>query len=92
MKHEEVHRLFERTFKEFYDLKIKTVALNGHRDFTAWEWEITCRPALDKDGKRVERDEAEPRKLKGCTLVWWNERDKIVRNHDYVQEVEHEEI
>ena len=88
MKHDQVHSLIERAFTSFSDHNIKTIALNGHRDFTAWEWEITCRAVIDAEGRRVEGGEAELRKLKGCTLQWWNERDKIVRNHDYVHVVE----
>lgn len=34
---------------------------------------------------RLSREKAVPKKLVGCTLMWWDDGDKIVRNHEYVQ-------
>lgn len=55
------------------------------RHFTAWEWTITCKHALGTDGERLSREEGPAKKLMGCTLMWWNDEDKIVRNHEYTQ-------
>ncbi|KAL8655194.1 MAG: hypothetical protein Q9210_001039 [Variospora velana] len=85
MKHSEVKDSFHMAFNDFYDLKIKTLSLHGHKHFTAWEWEITCKPAKDENGNRLKKEDALPKKLLGCTLQWWDEDDKIVKNHDYVQ-------
>ncbi|KAI9648097.1 hypothetical protein NHQ30_002726 [Ciborinia camelliae] len=82
---EEVASHYTHTFNDFHDLQIRTLSVHGHKDFTAWEWEISCKPAIDQEtGKRLAKEEAELKKLVGCTLMWW-EDDKIVRNHDYVQ-------
>ena len=86
MGRDQTHKQFETAFEHFHDLKIKTRSLHGHRHFTAWEWEITCKQGLDADGKKVPKEKAPPRKLLGCTLMWWNDKDKIVKNHDYVQQ------
>lgn len=32
-----------------------------------------------------------PKRLVGCTLMWWDDSDRIVRNHEYVQVKEAEE-
>ncbi|KAF1982324.1 hypothetical protein K402DRAFT_424603 [Aulographum hederae CBS 113979] len=86
MRRSEVKEVLHQTFNDFHDLKIKTVSIHGHKNFTAWEWEITCKSAIEPDsGKRLKKEEAPPKKLIGCTLMWWDEDDKIVKNHDYVQ-------
>jgi len=86
MGHKEVNDLYKKTFTQFHDLNIETMSVHGHKDFTAWEWEITCKPAVDQGtGKGIKKEDATPKKLVGCTLMWW-EDGKIVRNHDYVQE------
>ena len=82
----EVKETYAKTFSNFHDLDIKSLSVHGHKDFTAWEWEITCKPAVEFDtGKKIAKEEADPKKLVGCTLMWW-EDGKIVRNHDYVQQ------
>ena len=36
--------------------------------------------------KTVPRKEnSPPKKIIGCTLMWWNDKDRILENHDYVQ-------
>ncbi|KAH9872494.1 hypothetical protein IAQ61_005330, partial [Plenodomus lingam] len=84
MSHEEVKATYAETFTHFHDLDIQTLSLHGHRDFTAWEWEIRCRPGVDVEtGGRMGREEAGLKRVVGCTLMWW-EGERIVRNHDYV--------
>ena len=84
--HAEVKETYKKTFSNFHDLDIKSLSVHGHKDFTAWEWQITCKPAVDFDtGAEIDRDAAEKKKLVGCTLMWWEE-GKIIRNHDYVQQ------
>lgn len=53
----------------------------------AWEWVITCKHVLGHDKKRLRKEEAPPKKVIGCTLMWWNDKDK---NHDYTHEREPE--
>lgn len=77
--------LFKQTFNNFYDLEIKTISLEGHKHFTAWEWEIKCKKGIGENGEKLSKEEAPPKRLIGCTLMWWNDKDKIVKNHDYVQ-------
>ena len=85
MSHSAVQDIFHQTFTDFHDLKITTRSLHGHKHFTAWEWAISCKAAKGADGKRLEKEEAPPQKLIGCTLMWWNDKDKIVKNHEYAQ-------
>ena len=85
LSHSTVKDLFASTFSDFHDLKIKTRSIHGDKRFTAWEWVITCKAGLGPDGKRLKKEEASPKKLIGCTLMWWNKNDKIVRNHEYMQ-------
>lgn len=82
--------LLAKNGTDFHDIKIRTRSVHGHRYFTAWEYIITCKPALDQDGKKLRKEEAPSKKVFGCTLMWWNEHDKIVRHHDYTQVVDHE--
>lgn len=85
MGHKDVKETYKKTFSNFYDLDIQTMSVHGHKDFTAWEWEITCKPAVNMEtGEKIAKEDASPKKLVGCTLMWW-EDGKIVRNHDYVQ-------
>lgn len=77
MSRSTVKEQFEHTFLNLHGLKIETILLHGHRYFTAWEWVLECRPALQHDGKRLSKEEAPPGKLTGCTLMWWNDKDKI---------------
>lgn len=85
MKHEEVKERYKQVFTDFHDLEIKTLSLHGHKHFTVWEWEATCKPAIGQTGERLSREESQLKKLIGCTLMWWNNNDKIVQNHEYAQ-------
>ncbi|KAF2830262.1 hypothetical protein CC86DRAFT_436425 [Ophiobolus disseminans] len=81
----DVKETYKKTFTQFHDLEIKTMSVHGHKNFTAWEWEITCKPGIDYEtGAKIAKEDATLKKLVGCTLMWWEE-GKIVRNHDYVQ-------
>lgn len=84
MSHSVVSNLFSRTFSDFHDLKLKTRSLHGHKHFTAWEWSMTCKAAQGPDGEWLKREHAHPKKLIGCTLMWWNDQDKIIRNYEYM--------
>ena len=86
LSHSKVEDLFRSTFDNVHDLKLETRSLHGDKSFTAWEWVITCKAALHPDGWRLKREEAPPKKLIGCTLMWWNDEDKITKNHDYTHE------
>ena len=85
LSHSTVKDLFAKTFSDFHDLKLKTRSIHGDKHFTAWEWVMTCKITVGSDGKRLKKEEALPKKLVGCTLMWWNKNDKIVKNHEYIQ-------
>lgn len=89
--HAVVKDLFTHSFSDHHDVKLKTRSLHGHKHFTAWEWSMTFKFAKGPDGKRLHKDEARPQKLIGCTLMWWNDQDKIIRNHEYMQVRESQE-
>lgn len=57
--------------------------MHGHKHFTAWEWIATCKPLVGADGTKVSKEEGILTKVVGCTLAWWDDDDKMVRNHDY---------
>ncbi|TID12798.1 hypothetical protein E2P81_ATG09750 [Venturia nashicola] len=84
IERQEFEDQYKRTFASMHDFNIKTLSVHGHKDFTAWEWEIICRPAIEAEtGMKLSKEEATEKRLVGCTLMWW-EDDLIVRNHDYV--------
>ena len=85
LSHSTVKDLFAKTFTDCHDLKIQTRSVHGDKYFTAWEWVITCKHALGPDGKPLRKEEARPKKATGCTQMWWNDNDKIVKNHEYMQ-------
>ena len=74
--------MFHRTFSD-YDLKISTRSLHGHKYFTAWEWAISGKEAKGSGGEKLMKDEGLRHKMIGCTLMWWSDRDKIVKDHEY---------
>ncbi|KAL8794978.1 MAG: hypothetical protein Q9195_002560 [Heterodermia aff. obscurata] len=92
LTHSDVHTLFEKNRTDFHDLVIKTRSVHGFKSFTAWEYVITFRPGLDAEGRKLAleeaRSEGKEKKITGCTLMWWNKQDRIVRHHDYTQFVE----
>jgi hypothetical protein len=73
---------------------LTTRSVNGHKNFTTWEWEVTFNyvkalkemakeqalgPAM-ADGRLI--------RMVGVSLIWWNEDGKIVKDHDYSKAVE----
>ena len=77
--------LFAKTFADFHDLKVTTRSLHGDKSFTVWEWIITCKWGVGENGETLKREHAPPKKIIGCTLMWWDKGDKIVKNHEYMQ-------
>ena len=84
-KHSDVRDLLHLTFTNYEYIKVKTRSLHGHKRFTAWEWTILCKRANNTDEQRPNLDEIAPQRLTVCSLMWWNENDKIVRYHEYAQ-------
>ncbi|KAF2663394.1 hypothetical protein BT63DRAFT_126199 [Microthyrium microscopicum] len=81
----EIKETYKRTFSEIHDVNIKTLSVHGHKDFTAWEWEVFCKPEIDTTtGEKVGKENSSQKHLAGCTLMWWQD-GKIIRNHDYMQ-------
>ena len=85
LPHSMVKDVFANSFSAFHDLDIETRSLHGHKHFTAWEWTVTCKVAVGPEGERLRKEDAPSKKMIGCTLMWWNEHDKIIRNHEYYQ-------
>ncbi len=83
LPHSSLADMFHRTFSDFDNLKITTRSLHGHKHFTAWEWAISCREAKGSDGQKLKKEGGLPQKMIGCTLMWWNDKDKIIKNHEY---------
>ena len=80
-----VKDLFAKDLSSVHDLDIETRSLHGHRHFTAWEWILTYKVAIDPEGERLKKEDAPLKKMIGCTLMWWNDDDKIIRDHEYLQ-------
>lgn len=67
-------------------MEITSRSIHEHKAFSVWEWTITCRPKkCIETGKHLTKEEAPHKRLLGCSLMWWNDDDKIVRNHGYSQ-------
>ncbi|KAE9370874.1 hypothetical protein N431DRAFT_492880 [Stipitochalara longipes BDJ] len=81
---------FSTTLHSIFDsleyLSLKTIAINGTKDFTAWQWEWEfIKKAGGKSGfEDLDKGaEGQMLKMRGCSLTWWNEEDKVVKNCDY---------
>ena len=85
LDHSVVRTAFHKTFTDCHNLKLKTRSIHGHKSFTAWEWVVVCKYLPGPDGSHLEKEKAPSKKMEGCTLMWWNDRDRIVRMHDYSQ-------
>ncbi|KAL8950201.1 MAG: hypothetical protein Q9222_003748 [Ikaeria aurantiellina] len=85
LTHSKVKDLFARNKTDLHDLEIKTRSLHGHKHFTAWEWVVTCRHGIGSNGDVLKKEHAPPKRMMGCTLMWWNNDDKIIRQHEYAQ-------
>lgn len=85
MSHSSIKEHFADNISSFYDLNIETLSLHGHRHFTTWEWTLTYKVAVDPQGERLTAQDATLKEVIGSTLMWWNDRNKIIRNHEYGQ-------
>ena len=68
-----------------------TRSINGHKNFTAWEWDGSFNYVKpDKDLETVAElapAMADGRLIhsKSASLIWWNDDGKIVRKHTYTK-------
>ena len=85
LNYDKVKEIFAGTTSDFHDLKLKTRSLHGQKRFTTWEWTIHCNVLKEDDGTVHEKAKAPGHKSVGCTLLWWNKDDKIVKLHEYMQ-------
>lgn len=77
LSHSHLKELVARNNTDYHEMN------NGDKTFTAWEWVIKSRAAVGADGRRLKKEEAPLKKVVGCSHMWWNKDDKIVRNHEY---------
>ncbi|KAH9203931.1 hypothetical protein DL95DRAFT_471952 [Leptodontidium sp. 2 PMI_412] len=83
--------LYTKMFTCTDNFNITTRAVNGHKNFTSWEWEATFNyvklmeelaheevfgPAM-ADGRSM--------RMLGVNLLWWNDDGKIVKDHSYTK-------
>ena len=85
LSHSATKELFAKNVSGLHDLDIKTRSLHGHKHFTTWEWTLTCKGGVGSNGERLSIEDALPKEVIGCNLMWWNNDDKIIRNHEYAQ-------
>lgn len=67
-------------------LHLKTIAINGTKDLTPWQWEWEfVKKAGGKTGfEDLDKGDAgQMLRVRGCSVTWWNEEDKVVKNCDY---------
>jgi hypothetical protein len=89
-----IHAFFTNMYASCGNFDLKTVSVNGHKNFTTWEWNLTfnyVKPASEAAGETDLREElADGREVKmiGVTVSWWNDEGKIIKNHDYAKVVE----
>ena len=73
-------------FDSLEHLSLKTIGVNGTKDFTAWQWEWEfVKKAGGKSGfEDLDKGaEGQMLRMRGCSITWWNEEDKVVKNCDY---------
>ena len=71
MGHKDVKGTYKKNCSDSYELEIKIMSVQGHKVFTAWEYETTCRRAVGAEtGVRIAKENAELKKVVGCTLKW----------------------
>ena len=71
-----------------------SLSVNGHKYFTAWEWEVTfnyVRPMQEVANEEAfgqAMADGRSMRMVGVSLMWWNDEGKIVKNHDYTKVVD----
>lgn len=69
-------------------------SINGHKYFTAHEWEATFKYIKEmvevSNEKAFGPEKADGRLMRmvGVSLMWWNDEGKIVKNIDYTKVLE----
>jgi hypothetical protein len=80
---------FAKVFGSIDNLKITTHSVNDQKTFTAWEWEVTfnyVKPVEEVAHEEVFRPgmaDGRTMRMVGVSLLWWNDKGKIVKKHDY---------
>jgi len=78
------------------NMVVTTKSISGHKYFTTWEWNLEFNfvkplPEVEATGDK-EFKEMPPDgrlvKMVGCSVAWWDEKGKVVKNHDYAKTVE----
>jgi hypothetical protein len=76
------------------NLEMTTVSLNGNKNFTTTEWNISFNYvkkieeiANDKELGNLKVGGG-PLRMVGVSLTWWNDEDKVINHHDYGKLVE----
>jgi len=90
----QLNAYFTNMIEACKDLNMTTVSINGHKNCTSWEWNITFNyvkkmeeVANDKELGNLEVGGG-LLKMVGVSVTWWDEDDKIIKNHDYAKLVE----
>jgi len=90
----QLHSYFTNMIESCDNLNMTTVSINGHKSCTSWEWNITFNYvkkmeeiANDKELGNLEVGGG-LLKMVGVSVTWWNDEDKIIKNHDYAKLVE----
>ncbi|KAK5188808.1 hypothetical protein LTR92_011170 [Exophiala xenobiotica] len=84
---------FAKVFGSIDNLKITTISVNDQKTFTAWEWEVTfnyVKPIEEVAQEEVfshEMADGRTMHMFGVSLLWWNDKGKIVKKHDYSKTV-----
>ena len=87
------HTLFSKIFACSDHFKATTRSVNGHKNFTAWEWEATFNYVKPMEEMAHEEEfgpamaDGRSMRMVGVTLLWWNDDGKIVKSHDYTKTV-----
>ena len=95
MTRPQLHAYLTNMVESCANLNMTTVSVSGHKGFTTWEWNITFNyvkkmeeVANDKELGNLEVGSGALLKMVGVSVIWWNDEDKIVKNHDYSKLVE----
>ena len=84
---------FTKIFAGTENINMVTRSVSGHKNFTAWEWEVSFNYVKPVDQvvheEGFEADKADGRRMRivAVDLLWWNDDGKIVKDHAYTKMV-----
>ncbi|KAF4634884.1 hypothetical protein G7Y89_g3217 [Cudoniella acicularis] len=74
------------------DMHLSTRSIAGYKGFTTWEWNLSFKYLQSSAGTEgdiiAQMKHGEVVKMIGVTVIWWDNKDKVVTKHDYGKTVD----